>query len=175
MRNGLPPSSSSSFPTIFSVAKGPKIRPLKRPQKIWGARKTISWIVTRFAKKGRIGAKLFQNSCLRDNLWIFRDKCIFIPTLSSYSYTIFKFSGYFFLLLETSFHVGLICSYLRPIFCCCMWIVFLNIFVSEQIRTVCSSLENDYFPRKRYLNWNFVKTSLFIRWSTELTTLKPYA
>jgi hypothetical protein len=82
-----------------SVARGPKFRPHNpkgAPKKSEGPEKLVAEFLPNMSKKGRKGAVFFQASRLGDNLWIFRDECIFIPTLPSYSSKICKFSAYFF-------------------------------------------------------------------------------
>jgi hypothetical protein len=60
-----------------------------------GPAKLAAEFLPNLPKKGQKGAEFLQTSCLRDNLWIFRDECIFIPTLPSYSSTICMFSADF--------------------------------------------------------------------------------
>jgi hypothetical protein len=101
------PSRTSSRKKLYrsvSIAKGPTFRPqnLKgAAKKSEGPEKLAAEFLPNFPKKGRKGADFFQTSCLRVNLWLFRDKCIFIPTLPSHSSTICKFFR-----PKTSFHVG---------------------------------------------------------------------
>jgi hypothetical protein len=59
---------------LISVAKGPKFRPQTpkgAAKKSEGPEKLAAEFLPDFHKKSRKGAELFQNSCLRDNLWIF--------------------------------------------------------------------------------------------------------
>jgi hypothetical protein len=78
-------SNLNQMQVVSSVAKGPIFRPqnLKGAvKKSEGPEKLAAEFLPNFPKKARKGAEFFKTSCLKDNLWIFRDECIFYPNFT---------------------------------------------------------------------------------------------